>query len=112
MLAWRLHVAGALRNFDPYPMVLSAARYLIYQGPATQQERWEENSGYSPSTLAANIAALTCAASFAREVGDEATAQFIQEYADFLECHIESWTIHTEGTLVPDMMRHFIRIHP
>lgn len=112
MLAWRLHVAGALRNFDPYPMVLRAARYLIYQGPATQQERWEENGGYSPSTLAANIAALTCAALFARERDDEATAQFIQEYADFLECHIESWTVTTEGTLVPGISRHFIRIHP
>ncbi|MBI4470122.1 MAG: glucan 1,4-alpha-glucosidase [Acidobacteria bacterium] len=112
MLAWRLRVAGALRNFDPYPMVLRAARYLIYQGPATQQERWEENSGYSPSTLAASIAALTCAALFARERGDEATARFIQEYADFLECHIESWTVTTEGTLVPGISRHFIRIHP
>ncbi|MCI0390911.1 MAG: glycoside hydrolase family 15 protein [Acidobacteria bacterium] len=112
MLAWRLHVASALRNFDPYPMVLRAARYLIYQGPATPQERWEENSGYSPSTLASNIAALTCAALFARERGDEETARFVQEYADFLECHIEPWTVTTDGTLVPGINRHFIRIHP
>ncbi|MGI8783695.1 MAG: glycoside hydrolase family 15 protein [Acidobacteriota bacterium] len=112
LLAWRLHDAGALRNFDPYPMVLRAARYLIYQGPATHQERWEENSGYSPSTLASNIAALTCAASFARKRGDEVTAQFIQEYADFLECHIEPWTVTTDGTLVRGISRHFIRIHP
>ncbi len=54
MLAWRLHDAGALRNFDPYPMVRRAARYLIQEGPATSQERWEEDSGYSPSTLASN----------------------------------------------------------
>jgi glucoamylase len=112
MLAWRLHVAGALRNFDPYPMVLRAARYLITEGPATEQERWEENSGYSPSTLASNIAALTCAALLVRERGEEQTAQFIQEYADFLECHIEPWTVTTEGTLVPGISRHFIRIHP
>jgi glucoamylase len=112
LLAWRLHVAGTLRNFDPYPMVLRAARYLIKEGPATQQERWEENSGYSPSTLASNIAALTCAALFARERGDAATAQFIQEYADFLECHIEAWTVTTQGTLLPGIRRHFIRIHP
>jgi glucoamylase len=112
ILAWRLHEAGALRNFDPYPMVLRAARYLIEQGPATQQERWEENGGYSPSTLASNIAALTCAASFANEHGDKATAQFIQDYADFLECHIEEWTVTTEGTLVPGISRHFIRINP
>ena len=112
MLAWRLHEAGALRDFDPYPMVLRAASYLVRQGPATPQERWEENSGYSPSTLASNIAALTCAASFALERDDEETATFLHQYADFLECHVEPWTVTTEGTLVPDIRRHFIRIHP
>ena len=59
--------------FDPYPMVLAAAGYLIHEGPATPQERWEENSGYSPSTLASNIAALVCASDLARRRGDEAT---------------------------------------
>ncbi len=112
MLAWRLHEAGALRDFDPYPMVLRAASYLVRQGPATPQERWEENSGYSPSTLASNIAALTCAASFARLRDDAATATFLQQYADFLECHVEPWTVTTDGTLVPGIRRHFIRIHP
>ncbi len=112
LLAWKLHVAGALRDFDPYPMVRAAARYLIREGPATQQERWEENSGYSPSTLATNIAALTCASLFARERGDVATAEFIQEYADFLECHIERWTVTTEGALVPGIHRHYIRLRP
>jgi glucoamylase len=112
ILAWRLHEANALRDFDPYPMVLQAARYLILHGPATPQERWEENSGYSPSTLASNIAALTCAASFARERDDSHTADFIQQYADFLECHIEPWTVTTQGTLLPDVPRHYIRIHP
>ncbi|HEY3394826.1 MAG TPA: glycoside hydrolase family 15 protein [Lacipirellulaceae bacterium] len=112
MLAWRLHEAKALRDFDPYPMVLRAAAYLICNGPATQQERWEEASGYSPSTLASNIAALTCAAAYARERGDRETAQFVQEYADFLEAHVEAWTVTTEGSLLPDVRRHFIRINP
>ncbi|MBI1903708.1 MAG: glucan 1,4-alpha-glucosidase [Planctomycetia bacterium] len=112
LLAWRLHESDALRDFDPYPMVLKAASYLVRKGPATPQERWEENSGYSPSTLASNIAALTCAACFARDRGDETTARFLQEYADFLECHIESWTVTTDGALVPEIRRHFIRIHP
>ena len=112
MLAWRLHEAKALRDFDPYPMVLRAAAYLICNGPATPQERWEEASGYSPSTLAANIAALTCAASYASERGNHQIAQFIQEYADFLESHVDMWTVTTEGSLVPDVRRHFIRINP
>src|SRR5579863_2548712 len=112
LLAWRLRREKALEGFDPYPMVLRAAGYLVRHGPVTQQERWEEASGYSPSTLASNIAALICAACFARDRGDRATAQYLEEYADFLECHIESWTVTTEGTLLPGVTRHYIRIHP
>lgn len=112
LLARRLREEGALAEFDPYPMVIRAAAYLVRNGPATQQERWEEASGYSPSTLASNIAALICAALFARERGDEATARFLEDYADFLECHLEAWTVTTSGTLVPEVPRHFIRILP
>ena len=112
MLAWRLHLAGALADFDPYPMVRRAARYLIGHGPATPQERWEENSGYSPSTLASNIAGLICAANFAHIRGDEASAHYLTEYADFLETFLESWTVTTAGTLVSGIRRHYIRITP
>jgi glucoamylase len=112
VLAWRLWKANALEQFDPYPMVKAAAGYLIRQGPVTQQERWEENSGYSPSTLAINIAALVCAADFARSRGDEQSAAFMEEYADFLESHIERWTVTTQGTLLPGIPEHYIRIHP
>jgi glucoamylase len=112
LLAWRVHREGLDRDFDPYPTVIRASSYLIQHGPATQQERWEEASGYSPSTLASNIAALISAACFARERGDETTARFLEEYADFLECHIESWTVTTQGALVPEIKRHYIRIHP
>jgi glucoamylase len=47
-----------------------------------------------------------------RERGDIDTAAFLQTYADFLECHIEPWTVTTEGTVFPDVPRHFIRINP
>ena len=112
LLAWRLRRENALQDFDPYPMVLRAAAYLVRHGPLTPQERWEEVSGYSPSTLASNIAALICAACFARERGDDPTAKYLEEYADFLECHVESWTVTTEGTLVPGVARHYLRILP
>jgi glucoamylase len=112
ILAWQLHEAQALKDFDPYPLVLKAAGYLIQHGPVTPQERWEENSGFSPSTLAAHISALICAAAFARIRNQEPTAKYLEEYADFLESHIEQWTVTTEGSLVPTIARHFIRIHP
>ena len=37
---------------------------------------------------------------------------FPEEYADFLECHVEDWTVTTDGSLLPGIRRHFIRIHP
>ncbi len=112
MLARRLKREEALQDVDPYPMVMRAAGYLILHGPVTQQERWEEASGYSPSTLAASIAGLISAAAFARDRGDEATAGFIEDYADFLESRLEPWTITTDGTLVRGIKRHYIRILP
>jgi glucoamylase len=116
LLAWRLHQVQALREFDPYEMVMKAAGFLIGFGPVTPEERWEEASGYSPSTLAAIIAAVTCAAGFARERGDAATADFIQGYGDFLSAHLEEWTVtspHADGAAVaPGIGPHYMRILP
>src|SRR5713101_4374514 len=112
MLAWRLHKAGALADFDPYPMVKTAAAFLIDRGSVTPQERWEENAGLSPSTLASNIAGLVCAAGFAAERGDEATAGYLADYADYIESHVERWTVTQHGFLVPEIRRHYIRINP
>jgi len=112
LLAFRLHREGALRSFDPMPMVLGAVRYLIRNGPATEQDRWEELSGYSPSTLAAMIAAFVAASSLVRERGDLPTAKFLVEYADFLECHLEQWTVTDSGTLLAGVPRHYVRIQP
>jgi glucoamylase len=112
LLADKLRREGALQEFDPYPMVLRAARYLVENGPVTQQERWEEASGYSPSTLAVTIAACAVAAEFASERGDPATSDFLLAFADFLEGHLERWTVTEHGTLDPAVPRHYIRIHP
>ncbi|HEX4046301.1 MAG TPA: glycoside hydrolase family 15 protein, partial [Elusimicrobiota bacterium] len=112
MLAWRLRALEALEDFDPYHMVLKAAAYIVAQSPVTPQERWEENSGYSPSTLAAAISALVCAAHFARDRGDGATAGFLEDHADYLESHVEAWTATSRGTLVPGIAKHYIRILP
>jgi glucoamylase len=109
ILAYHLSQAGLLHQFDPTGMVLAAIRALIINGPMTQQERWEELEGYSPSTLASNIAALVCAAD---KWADPTTAQFLLEYADFLEAHLEAWCVTTQGTLLPDVSQHYVRILP
>jgi glucoamylase len=112
LLAWRLHKARALERFDPLHLISAAAGYLIREGPASAQERWEEAAGFSPSTLAVTIAALTCAAHYLSERGDAITASFVQEYADYLERNVERWTVTETGTLVPEVRRHYIRVLP
>ncbi|HEY2107463.1 MAG TPA: glycoside hydrolase family 15 protein [Candidatus Binataceae bacterium] len=111
VLAWRLLDMGGLKNFDPMPMVKRAAKFLILNGPATGQERWEENAGYSPSTLAVVIAALVCASQMLRRM-EGRKGDFLLDYADFLESHLDQWTVTTQGVLVPGIKRHFIRILP
>lgn len=112
LLARKLHGAGALLEFDPLPMVYKAAEYIAHRGPITPQERWEQMSGYSPSTLAIVIAAMVCAAAFAREDGKAAAAGFLEDYADWMRDHIDAWTVTTCGELVPGHRRHIIRITP
>ncbi|MGI8821278.1 MAG: glycoside hydrolase family 15 protein [Chthoniobacterales bacterium] len=113
LLAWRLRRAGALQRFDPWPMIADAAAYLVKQGPVTAQERWEENSGYSASTLATMIAGLVCAAEFAAlQRGGAGVAEFVLSYADWLACHVEDWTVAQRGDLVPGKPRYYVRITP
>ncbi len=112
LLAWRVQQANALRLFDPWPLTSRAARYLILKGPVTSQERWEECSGYSPSTLATIIAAIVCAAEFARGKDNNAAAEFLLDYADWLASHVEDWTVTNRGELLQGKPRHYIRITP
>src|SRR5205809_713033 len=112
LLAWRLHKHDALGLFNPRVMIVRAAAHLMLQGPVTTQDRWEENAGYSPSTLATVIAALACAAEWAKEFGKMDVADFIFAYADWLAAHVEEWTVTTQGELVEGFPRHYIRINP
>ena len=113
LLAWRLRREQvSLGSFDPSPMIMRAAAFLIRQGPVTAQDRWEENAGYSPSTLATVIAGLVCAADFVPGTDPTGTADFILRYADWLASHVEDWTATTAGELVAGRPRHYIRINP
>ena len=112
LLAWRLHKYHALDLFDPRVMIVRAAARLILRAPVTAQERWEENSGYSPSTLAVVIAALAAAAEWGMETGNTDAADFVFAYADWLAAHLEEWMVTTQGELVPGIPRHYIRINP
>ena len=112
LLAWRLHKHNALGLFNPRVMIVRAASHLILQGPVTAQERWEENAGYSPSTLAIVVAGLVCAAEWAKEYGKTDVVDFIFAYADWVTAHLEEWTVTTQGELVEGFPHHYIRINP
>jgi glucoamylase len=112
LLAWRLQKEGALRQFDPWTLISRAAAYVVLHGPVTAQERWEENAGYSPSTLATIIASLVCAADFARVRKEKMTADFLLDYADWLSSSLEAWTVTNRGELVEGKPRHYLRITP
>ncbi len=84
-----------------------AADFLVANGPSLGVERWEEQTGYSPSTIAAEIAGLTAASVIAADHGDTARAQLYQATADDFQRMIESWTVTTSG---PDGPLYFIRL--
>src|SRR5580700_10163140 len=84
-----------------------AADFLVANGPSLGVERWEEQTGYSPSTIAAEIAGLTAASAIAQTHGDTARAQLYQATADDFQRMIKTWTVTTTG---PDGSRYFIRL--
>jgi len=112
ILAWRLWKVDGLGNFEVFPFVEAAAAFLVRYAPVTQQERWEENAGYSPSTLAAVIAGLICAADIARNYEALELASFLETYADWIEANLDNWTTTNDGVLLPEVKRHYMRIRP
>jgi glucoamylase len=112
ILAWRLWKADGLGEMDIFPFVERAAGFLVRNAPITHQERWEETAGYSPSTLAAVIAALICAAEMICARGGVEVAEFLEEFADWIEGHLEDWTVTNDGVLLPEVKRHYMRVRP
>ncbi len=78
-----------------WPMVRRAAGFLARTGPVTQQDRWEEDPGYSPFTLAVSIAGLLVAAELADSEGEPAVAARLRETADAWNECVEQWTYVT-----------------
>jgi glucoamylase len=88
------------------------AEFVLSHGPATQEERWEEVPGYSPSTIAAEIAGLVCAADIARKNGATQDAERYLHTADDWNANIETWLVTKSGHLNPagDSDAYYIRI--
>ncbi|WP_442960356.1 glucan 1,4-alpha-glucosidase [Pseudoalteromonas sp. CNAT2-18] len=129
MLAWKLYKGGVLSKNELTQwyrtMLQPAADFLVEGGlakilwndtqitpPYTQQERWEEQAGYSPSTTAAVVAGLISAGEIAKLSGDTDSAQRYLATAKQYEQDIEALMFTSKGTLTGEASdgRYFVRI--
>jgi glucoamylase len=117
ILAWRLYKEGKL-GYDPYySLVKPAAEFITHVGPGTPQERWEEVEGLSPSTIAAEIAALVCAAKFAEaqvskgDYKEQGAADWYYKKADEWANEIEDWCFVKKTGCLGDGY-YFLRTNP
>jgi len=113
-LCWRRGALepNALRSL--WPMVRAAACFLVRCGPVTDQDRWEEDPGYSPYTLATEVAALLVAAELAEFFADGVAAAYLRETADAWNASIEDWA-YVEGTALARRFQvdgYYVRIGP
>ena len=86
--------AGAIEPADRArytSMIRDAAGYIVRNGPATQQDRWEEDGGYSAFTIAVEISALLAAAEAMAAAGESAIAKYLMETADSWNEQIDDW---------------------
>ena len=129
MLAWKLYQDDVLTKDELVQwydsMLKPAADFLVEGGlakilwndtqitpPYTQQERWEEQAGYSPSTTAAVVAGLISASEIAKLSGDDDNAERYLETAKQYEQDIEALMFTTAGTLTGEAAdgEYFVRI--
>ena len=97
-----------------WPMVKRAAGYLARNGPVTQEDRWEEDGGYTPFTLGAEIAALLAAADLAELAGEPALAPYLRETADAWHDCIDRWLFVRDTTIAREVGvdGYYVRITP
>ncbi|HYY31215.1 MAG TPA: glycoside hydrolase family 15 protein [Chthoniobacterales bacterium] len=117
-VAYPLILAYQLGHKDPNTWsqhVKPAANFLLnfvspqgHPAPYTPQDRWEEQNGYSPSSIASEIAGLVCAADIARANGDAGSVQRYLAAADSWRSQVEKWTVTKNGPYRP--LPYYIRL--
>jgi glucoamylase len=105
-------VLGDLQRW--WTMARRAAGFIVRNGPVTQQDRWEEDAGFSPFTLAVEVSGLLAAADFADVAGEKAVANYLRETADSWNDNIERWTYATNTDLAKQIGvdGYYVRIAP
>jgi glucoamylase len=96
-LVRREKILNEVDGSDFWPMVRRAAGYLTRNGPVSLEDRWEEDGGYSPFTIGAEIAALLAAADLADANHQSVMATYLRETADVWNASIDRW-MYVSGT--------------
>jgi glucoamylase len=113
-LLWREGAVQPAELLRYWPQLRRAAGFLVCNGPVTQQDRWEEDPGYSPFTLAVTIAALLASAEMANLNHETGLASYLRETADSWNASIERWTYVTDTDLSQQLgvEGYYVRIVP
>jgi glucoamylase len=121
--AFPILLTDALRREAPFVLgdlkrwwlvVKRAAGFVLRNGPVTQQDRWEEDAGYSPFTLAVEVSSLLAAADLGEAVGEKDVAQYLREIADCWNDNIERWVYANNSDLAKQIGvdGYYVRIAP
>ena len=106
LMAWQAGLAGDSALYTQH--IRPAADFLVANGPADGVERWEEQTGFSPSTMADEVAGLVAAAAIARVHGDTASQRLFLATADNFRRLILATTVTSNGPL--SAQPYFIRV--
>lgn len=111
LFAAKLRELGEDESPPVGPMVRRAAAYLVCAGPVSPQDRWEENPGASPFTLAVSITALVAAAVYWLKGAER---EYALALADCWNERIEDWTYvaGTELAQTHGVAGYYVRIGP
>ncbi|MDT4902550.1 MAG: glucoamylase, partial [Pseudonocardiales bacterium] len=92
-------LAGQLHRTGPadWEHIRRSEDFVVTNGPSTPGERWENAAGYSPATIAAEIAGLVVGADIARKNGDDVRARRYLDVADSWRANLSRWTVTTTG---------------
>jgi glucoamylase len=110
LLAVALSERRALDGIEVTAMVQSALGFIARNGPASEQDRWEEDAGINTFTLATCIAALVCGAPWL----DPSARDLALRLADDWNSRIENWTVVGDTRLAHtyDVVSYYVRIAP
>ncbi|HWF99028.1 MAG TPA: glycoside hydrolase family 15 protein [Steroidobacteraceae bacterium] len=110
LLAAQLEERGALDGIEVGDMIRRALSFIVCNGPASDQDRWEEDAGINTFTLAACIAALVCGAAYL----DPQARGLALAVADYWNASLEDWTA-VAGTPLADrhgLPGYYVRVAP